>query len=146
MPKDFRDRVTMDLLMERVVPPFRPPEIRAFNIVTAIVLFMGMFGLLGYACFQLESPVAGVLLIATALGVLVVGVAVHSFRTKRRAMYILLHGQAKDRAWRMLNGKASAKWGDSEQRLRQEAGLLLEWQQPLPTGSSVWVFVWWESE
>lgn len=145
MPKDFRESVTLELLMERVVPPFRPPGASLAKTILFTTVFVAFIGLVVVLAAPSGSAVGVILAIIIGLVAIGVAVTVHRWLAAKDAVYRALHGQTKDRAWRMLSGKGSLKWGDTRERLEADAAKLVKMQKPMPSGTT-WVFIWWESE
>lgn len=145
MTWDFRESVTLELLMERVVPPFRPPGVPLAKTILFTTVFVAFIGSVLLMAAPTGSAVGVILAVVVAMVAIGVAIAVHRWYAAKDAVYRELYAQTKDRAWRMLSGKGSAKWGDSRARLESDAAKLVKMAKLVP-GEATWVFIWWESE
>lgn len=127
------------------MPPFRPPEAQLGATILLASIVVVCFALLGVVMVQIGNVVGVLCAVVLAAGTVGLAMAIYRWRAAKEAVYRELFDQTKDRAWRMLNGKGSLKWGDSRHRLEADVQELRRLQKPDPIGFT-WVFIWVDTE
>lgn len=135
----FREQVTVDLLIDRVVPPFHPPrKDQAVALLVVAVLLVPMLLFIAWAVGDWAW-----LFCPALAGGFIYGSVIALNRAKRRQEeYISLHAEARAVAHRLLSGREDDR--GARMRMQSYADDLLKLQDKSRAGTT-WVFVWWES-
>lgn len=118
----FAERIGVEMMLERIMPPCRPPANRdpgdPFWIAASMLLFGGlMFALVGWSFAQWWPMSLGLLAMAAGIACVVFAVRAGAHAVDSYGNYLRSYERTQLLARRLIEGTASAERGETEEQL-----------------------------